>query len=37
MELKTELEEAQREYAALFTELQALERVKVERNRYVYM
>ncbi|GKD02854.1 microrchidia 6-like protein isoform X1, partial [Tanacetum coccineum] len=37
MELTTELEEAQREYADLFTELQALERVKVERNRNVYV
>ncbi|PWA76152.1 Histidine kinase-like ATPase, ATP-binding domain-containing protein [Artemisia annua] len=37
MELKTELKEAQREYAAWFTELQALERVKVERNRYIYV
>lgn len=37
MELKTELEEAQREYTAFFTELQALESVKVERSRHAYI
>ncbi|KAI3737333.1 hypothetical protein L2E82_27331 [Cichorium intybus] len=37
MQLKKELEEAQREYAALLEELVVLENVKMESNRHLYM